>query len=66
MSKDKNSVKVINQHGPTGFFAFLLFVGAFVYFLQGAQDFGDVIVAFFEAIVWPAIAIYHILLMLGA
>lgn len=65
MSKHDN-VKVINQHGPFGFVMFLAWVGAFVYFLQGTKDFGDVIMAFLHACVWPAIATFHVLRVLGA
>lgn len=67
MAKDeKNTVKIINQHGPTGFVMFVAFIGAFIYFLQGTHNFGDVIVAFFKAIVWPGFVVYHGLLLLGA
>lgn len=66
MKSDKATVKVINQHGPAGFVGFVAFIGAFVYFLQDAKDFGDVMFAFLEAIVWPGILIYHVLQMLGA
>lgn len=65
MSKDEKTVKVINQHGPFGFVMFVAFVGAFVYFLRDTDHFGDVIMAFLEAIVWPGILIYHVLLSLG-
>jgi hypothetical protein len=63
---DKNSVKIINQHGPTGFVAFVAFIGAFVYFLQGTQGFGEVIIAFFKALVWPGFLVFHVLKLLGA
>ncbi len=65
MTKDK-SVKVIYQHGPSGFVFFTAFVGAFVYFLRDAHHFGDFLFAFIEAIVWPGIALYHALRLLGA
>lgn len=67
MVKDgKPTVKVINQHGPFGFVMFVAWVGAFIYFLQGTKDFGDVIVAFLQACVWPAFVVYHALQALGA
>lgn len=67
MAKDESmKVKVINQHGPWGFFMFVAFIGAFVYFLRDVEHFGDVIFAFFEAIVWPGILVYHVLQNLGA
>lgn len=65
MSKSEN-IKVINQHGPVGFVLFTAWVGALVYFLQGTKDFGDVIMAFLHACVWPAIATFHVLRVLGA
>lgn len=57
---------MINQHGPSGFVAFVAWVGAFVYFLQGTKDFGDVVMAFLQACVWPAIAVFHVLRILTA
>ncbi len=67
MSRDDSTkVKIINQHGPIGFVMFVAWVGAFVYFLHYAKDFGGVVLAFLEACVWPAIAVYHVLRVLGA
>lgn len=63
---DNSSVKVINQHGPLGFVAFVAWIGAFVYFLQDTKDFGDVVMAFLQACVWPGIVVFHVLGMLGA
>ena len=63
---DDLKVKVINDHGPLGFVMFVAFIGAFIYFLRDTNDFGDVVMAFLEAIVWPAILVYHVLLSLGA
>ncbi len=62
---DNKSVKIINQHGPAGFAAFVAFVGAFVYFAQHADDFGDFVWAFAQAIVWPGILIFNVLKTLG-
>ena len=63
---DKKTVKIINQHGPAGSVMFVAFVGAFIYFLQNTDDFGDVLFAFIKALVWPGIALYHVLQLLGA
>ncbi len=63
---DRTTVRVINQHGPFGFVMFVAWVGAFVYFLQGIKDFGDFIMAFLQACVWPGIVLYHVLQTLGA
>lgn len=66
MAKDESmKVKVINQ-GPLGFVMFVAFAGAVVYFARGANDLGDFIWAFIQAIVWPAFLVYHGLLALGA
>jgi hypothetical protein len=63
---DRTSIKVINQHGPFGFVAFVAWVGAFIYFLQYVKDFGSFVQAFAEACVWPGIVVYHVLRALGA
>ncbi|HRF28421.1 MAG TPA: hypothetical protein PL051_02160 [Candidatus Saccharibacteria bacterium] len=66
MAHNEKTVKVINDHGPLGFVFFTAFVGAFIYFLKDIQDFGDFIMAFLQACVWPGIVIYHVLQALGA
>jgi hypothetical protein len=66
LKSDKNSVKIINQHGPIGFVMFVAFIGAFVYFCQIAHNFGDVLFAFLKALVWPGFVVYHVLQLLGA
>ncbi len=67
MAKEgKSSVRVIKDHGPAGFAMFLAFVGAFVYFAQGAKNFLDYLNAFVDAIVWPAILVFHVLSTLHA
>lgn len=63
---DKATVNVINRHGPFGFVALVAFIGAFVYFSHDAHNFGAVLWAFVEAIVWPGILVYHVLQLLGA
>jgi hypothetical protein len=63
---DKHSTQIINQHGPLGFVMFVAFVGAFIYFLRNVNDFGDVLLAFAKALVWPGIIVYHVLQNLGA
>lgn len=64
--KDDSKVKVVTDHGPAGFMAFVAWVGAFVYFLKDVSDFGDVIWAFLQACVWPAILLYNVLTALHA
>lgn len=59
-------VKIINKHAPSGFVAFVAWVGAFVYFVHDAKAFGDVLWGFVESLVWPGILVYHVLKALGA
>ena len=65
MGKD-NRVKIVNKGGPAGFVFFAAWVGALVYFVGRVDGFWNIILAFLKACVWPAFAIYHILLLLHA
>ena len=50
----KNSVKVV-EHGPWGFFHFLAYIGAAIYFIsESSGGFWEVILGLLQAIVWPA------------
>ncbi len=62
----KETVKVIADNGTLGFVGFVAYVGAVVYFLQGAKHGGDVIWAFIEAVVWPGVVVYYLLQGFGA
>lgn len=65
--KDSHKTTKIVKDGSWGAFHFLAFIGAVVYFIsQSGGGFWEVILGFLKAIVWPAFAIYHILLLLGA
>lgn len=57
--KDNRTIKVINDSGPVGFALFLGFVGALIYFVNMADGFWGVILAFLKAIVWPAFVVYY-------
>lgn len=37
------------------------FIGALIYFMQRADNFWEVIVGFFQALVWPAYVVYKLL-----
>lgn len=39
----------------------LAFIGALIYFIQHAHSFGDGVLGFLKALVWPAVLIYKIL-----
>jgi hypothetical protein len=51
--------KAAVDHGPTGFIAFVAWVGALAYFVGQADGLWNVIVAFFQACVWPAYVVYY-------
>ena len=56
-SRTKTVVKHGNGGGPLYFFGF---IGSLVYFEQLAHNFGQVIVAFLKACVWPAFFTYDV------
>lgn len=59
------SVKVVD-HGALGFFSFLTYIGAAIYFVShSGGGFWEVIVALLQAIVWPVYVVYHVLQLLG-
>ena len=66
MGKD-HATKMMHQGGGAiGFMFVVAWFGALVYFINTAQGFWEVVLAFFQACVWPAIVLYHILSLLGA
>lgn len=66
MAKSEKQVRVMHQYVPTGTFALVAFVGAFVYFSHNAQNFGEVLFALVKAFVWPGILLYNVLQVVGA
>ena len=66
MPKSEKTMMKNVGYGPFGWAAFVAFIGAFVYFARNAHDFVAYVNAFFEALVWPGIAVYHVLRLLGA
>lgn len=65
--KDSDKTTKIVKDGSWGVFHFLSFIGAAIYFVsQSGGGFWEVILGLLKAMVWPAFAIYHILLTLGA
>jgi hypothetical protein len=59
-------VQYVGAAGQWGFFFFLAYIGAAVYFV-GVSDgsFWGVILGLLQAIVWPAYLIYHVLEVLS-
>lgn len=52
---------VIKKYGNSaGGGYFLGFIGALVYYWQGAATFGAVVIGFLKALVWPALLVYHL------
>jgi uncharacterized membrane-anchored protein len=58
--------KVMQEHGPLGFVAFVAWIGAAVYFVQQSAGFWGFILALLKACVWPAYVIFHALQALRA
>ncbi len=58
------NVKVTKKYyhrGEWGGAYFLGFLGALVYYIQGATTGGQIILGILKAIVWPAMVVYHVL-----
>lgn len=58
-------VKVINKDGAFGFFGFITWLGAVVYFVGQVDGFWNIVLAFLKACVWPAFFIHKVLTMLN-
>lgn len=65
MKKD-HAMYGMKQSAPLGFAFFVAWFGALVYFINHAQGFWQVVLAFLQACVWPAILLYHVLGLVGA
>jgi hypothetical protein len=64
MAKSEKTIKVVNKGGPPAFMFLLAYFGALIYFLNRADGFGEVLLAFLQAAVWPALLIYKIFTVL--
>jgi len=52
---------------PWGFFFFLAYIGAAIYFISVSDGrFLSVVVGLLQAMVWPVYVVYHVLVLLGA
>jgi hypothetical protein len=63
MAKNDKSVKVVNKGAPPAVF-FLTYIGALIYFVDRAEGFWEVVLAFLQAAVWPAYLINKIFTLL--
>lgn len=59
MKKKLYSDSVGGGSGNAGYF--LGFIGAIVYYFQQSDNFGEYILAFLKALVWPAFLVYDAL-----
>ncbi len=59
---------VINKYAENGgnWLWFVGFIGAVVYYWQSAAGFGEYVVGFLKALVWPAYMVYDLFKFLGA
>ena len=65
MVKAKNNSKNAANQAPAGFVLFMAWVGALFYFVGQVDGLWNIIVAFFQACVWPAYIIYNVLRLLN-
>lgn len=65
MAKEAKNIKVINKGGPPAFAYLLTYVGTLVYFIDKADGFGEVLLAFLQAAVWPALLVNRIFTVLN-
>ncbi|MEA2015485.1 MAG: hypothetical protein U9O59_02010 [Actinomycetota bacterium] len=56
-----NGLKDCGGSGIAGVAYFMAFIGAAVYFIQGAGTFWLGVLGFLKALVWPAFLIYRLL-----
>lgn len=51
----------IAKAAPWGWFFFLAYIGAAIYFIEHNEGFWGFILGLLQAAVWPAFLIYHLL-----
>ncbi|NIM47038.1 MAG: hypothetical protein GTN40_02665 [Candidatus Aenigmarchaeota archaeon] len=55
----------VSSSGTGGWFYFLGFIAALIYYITTAPTFWDGVVGFFKAIFWPAFLVYGTMVTLG-
>lgn len=63
-TKSDKSVKMVNRGAPAGGAFLLTYVGALIYFVDQAEGFWEVVLAFLQAAVWPAYLVNKIFTLL--
>jgi len=61
MMMRKGKFKGIHNHAGAGAVYGLGLIGAIVYYFQHAATFGEGVLGFLKALVWPAVLIYKLL-----
>lgn len=64
MAKKDKSIKAMHRGGPPAFAFLLTYTGTLIYFLNKADNFGEVLLAFLQAAVWPALLVNKIFTVL--
>lgn len=64
MKKNENHGSMAKRGGPPALAFFATYVGALIYFIDKANGFWEVILAFLQAAVWPAYLINKIFTLL--
>ena len=55
----------VKHQGCGGAFYFLGFLGALIYYVTTAPTFGEAVLGFFKALVWPAFLVFGALKSMG-
>ena len=66
MNESRRSVTVVEKAAPWGFFFFLAYIGAAIYFISHSDgSFWAVVLGLLQAMVWPVYFIYGVLDLLS-
>lgn len=64
MKKNENHAAMAKRGGPPVLAFFATYIGALIYFIDKANSFWEVVLAFLQAAVWPAYLINKIFTLL--
>ena len=64
MKNNEKHAAVVKKGGPPAMAFFATYVGALIYFIDKANGFWEVILAFLQAAVWPAYLINKVFTLL--
>ena len=64
---ERGGTRIVQQAAPWGFFFFLAYIGAAIYFVSVSDgSFWGVVLGLLQAVVWPVYVTYHVLVLLHA